>query len=415
MKNANWMLLALSGVLAAGCGGKQGNDAGGALDDVPAAEALTLEVTGGAAEQGTAAIGPAALAEVSVATAWPATGDDLAEAQHRIAGVNSALRRFIAHVEAVAQVVGQPTPGGGRWYGPADRCTVDVAVGTACPDGAVANLRLWVGRGPLGYAGAFVLQARPAGSTDDDAWKDVAAGTLARGLHLRRGHGRIWLDLDNLRSVAAAYPGEGKLYGGFGAGPVAKAEILLLSGFTPDATNPDWPAATVALRGFKTAAGTARVRVASLKDYLTTTSDTELGLFHVVWNAALGGRAFAIVTDYTADSMAHGDVPADAYYFGRACYAAGAPTTPIFKEWFLCPKRQGPAACAADAGNPSTVEIGTAWAQCAVAGEPAEFAPPTSAPGTDPAQVPSALPGEDGAGVTPDAPPADGDPLPAVS
>lgn len=417
MRNASWMALSLAGVLATGCGGGKGTSAAGALDDVPDAQALTLEVTGGAEEQGAVAAAPSAMAAVAADPAWPVTGDDLAAARSKIAAVNAALRKAIAHVEAVAVGGGAPvsTQGGGRWYGPIDRCTVDVAVGSACPEGAAANLRLWIGRGPLGYAGAFLLQARPYGADDEAAWKTVAAGTLARGVHLRRGHGKIWIDLDQLKSVAPAYVGRGKLYGGFSAGPVAKAETLVLHDFTPDATNPAWPAATVAFRGFKSAAGTARVRVAALEDYVATTDDTELGLFHVAYNAAVGGRAFAVVTDYTADATSHGDVPADHYFFGRACYAAGAPTTPVFKQWFLCPKAQSPVACAADAGNASAIEIGTSWSACALPGDPAEFAPPTSAPGMDPAQLPGALPGEDASGETADAPPVEGDPLPSAS
>src|SRR5512142_3289322 len=49
MRNAKWLGLALAGALAAGCGGSKGGDTAGALDDVPDAQALTLEVTGGAA------------------------------------------------------------------------------------------------------------------------------------------------------------------------------------------------------------------------------------------------------------------------------------------------------------------------------------------------------------------------------
>jgi hypothetical protein len=411
MRSATWMALALVGVLAASCGMKN-DPSSSALDDVPDADALTLEVTGGAAELGALAAAPALATAVAVSD-WPATGNDLTEAQKRIAAVNGALRALVGHVEAVALEGGLPTPGGGTWYGPADLCTVDAA--TSCPEGAAASFRLWVGRGPLGYAGAFVLQARPLSSTDEGAFVNVAAGTLARGVLHRRGHGRIWLDLDNLKAAAAAYPGQGKLYGGFAAGRVAKAETLVLKDFTPDAGNPDWPAATVALRGFKTAAGTARVRVASVKDLVQTTEDTELGLAHVVWNAALGGRAWAMVTNYVAGEATHGDVPADSYFLGRACWAAGDPTTPVYKEWFLCPKSQGPAVCIADPANPGSVEIGTSWTQCAVTGDPGEYDPPAAAPGSDPAQVPSALPGEGQAGETPDAPPAEGDPLPTIS
>jgi hypothetical protein len=416
MSNASWMALVLTGVLVAGCGGSNGGSSG-ALDGVPDAQALTLEVTGGAAEQGAALLAPAAqLAGVAVDPAWPVTGVDLTEGQKKVAGVNAALRAFVLQLETAAVGAGLPTAGG-RWFGPKDGCTdADVADLSACPDGATANLRLWVGRRGLALPGsAFVLQARPYGSTDDGAFVTVAAGWMVRGAVVRRGHGQLWLDLDHLRSVAnpgdlaTGYHGQGKLLAGFAANRVAKAETLLLDGFTPDATNADWPAATVAFRGYKTAAGTARVRVAAIKDYVHTTSDTELGLFHVVYDAALGGRAYGIVSDYTpAGGSKHGDVPTGFYYFGRSCYAAGAPTAPVFKEWFYCPTTEGPAACAADASNPTHVEIGTAWSQCDVAGSPAEFDPPATAPtaAPDPAGAPATMPGESSTGETPDDVPA---------
>ncbi len=230
--------------------------------------------------------------------------------------------------------------------------------------------------------------------------------------------GRSRIDLDHVKAAVPdfAFPGQGTLYGGFAAGRVAKAETLVLRAFTLDATNPDWPAATVAFRGFKTAAGTARVRVAAIKDLVQTTADTELGLAHVVYNPALGGRAFALVSNYSSDATGHGDVPADHYFFGRSCYAPHTPTTPVFKEWFLCPASQGPAACALDGANPSVIQIGTSWAtDCALAAEPAEFAAPPSAPGIDPAAQPGALPGEDAAGVTPEDPPVSDDEAPVPS
>lgn len=407
MKNAIFGSAAALALGLLACGGQDGSSS--TLESIPDAEALTLEVTGAAAE--TAATPPLAAAATAeaVAATWPETGDDLAAAQRRIAAVNGALRSALQQVAAVAATNGAPAGGAGRWYGPAERCTVEVAAGEACPEGASATFRLWVGNA-VGRGGAFVLQAKGRGA-DDASYLTVFAGWMRRGAMARRGVGQIWLDLGHLVAAAPAFPGQGVLHAGFAAGPVAKAERLALVGFTPDATNPDWPAATVAMRGFKTAAGTARVRVAALKDLVPTTSDTELGLAHVVYRPDLGGRAFAIVTDYVADGVTHGDVPADQYFFGRACYAPHAPTAPVFKQWFLCPKAEGPAACVADAANPSTVVAGTSWAaDCAVAGEPAEFAPPAGAPGTDPAAAPGALPGEDASGMTPEDPPAsDGD------
>jgi hypothetical protein len=333
------------------------------------------------------------------------TGDDLAQAQARIAQVNRAVRSVFEHVAGVALVGGAPWPGTGKWYGPSERCTVEVS---PCPENASATFRLWVGNA-IGRGGAFVLQAKAPAATDD-AYRTVLAGWMRRGALARRGAGQIWVNLEALKLAASAFPGQGRLFGGFGAGPVAKTAAYVLSAFTPDTGK--WAPATVAFRGFKTAAGTARVRVAAIRDLVQTTADTELGLAHVVYNSSLGGRAFAIVSNYRDAGVSHGDVPADAYFLGRACYAAGAPQAPVFKQWFLCPGSEGPVACIADTGNPSKVELGTSWdADCAALSQ-AAFQPPTSAPGTDPAAQPGQLPGEE---VEPEAVPTTDAAAPAPS
>ena len=410
MKSAPWLGVALAASLAA-CGPKQ--DASSATSSIPDAAALTLEVTGGSSEQ---ALSPAAAADLAAVTdtAWPETGDDLALAQKKIAALNSAIRSVFDHVEGVALVDAATWPAAaGRWYGPADRCAVDVS---PCPDGDAATFRLWVGPGLLGKA--FVLEAKPVGA-DDTTYKVVLAGWMRRGALARRGVGQIWVNLENLKLAAAAYPGQGYLYGGFAAGPKAKVAVYRLIGFTPDATStdPDLAPATVFFRGFKNAAGTARVRVAALKDYVSTTSDDELGLFHVVYNPDLGGRAYAVVADYTSSGITHGDVPAGDYFFGRSCYAPHAPGAPVFKEWFLCPLGEGPADCVASGGLGERLVTGTTWtADCAGVTLDAStaFGAPTSAPAADPAAAPGALPGEDSSGLTPEDAPATTDAAPTA-
>jgi hypothetical protein len=400
MKAAPWLGLTLAAGLAA-CGPRQ--DTTASSDSLPDAAALTLEVTGGSADS--AARQPGAGAELAAvqAEAWPVTGDDLAAAQEKVAAVNSAIRSAFDRVAETVAAGGGTWAGPGKWYGPAESCTVDAS---PCPDGASASFRLWVGRAVRG--GEFVLQAR-APDAADSAYQVVLAGWMRRGAAARRGVGQIWVNLEHLRAAAPAYPGQGYLYGGFAAGPVAKAATYLLAGpnggFTPDPAQ--WPAATVAFRGFKTAAGTSRVRVASLKDYVQTTSDTELGLFHVVYNPSLGGRAYAVVSDYLQGAVQHGDVPGGTYFLGRSCYAAHAPQAPVYKEWFQCDLGTGPVACIAAAGGVGTPVIGTGtWASsCALSAEPAQFAPPADGDLSAGTSAPSALPGEDASGETPEAPP----------
>ncbi|HVO19166.1 MAG TPA: hypothetical protein VMU15_07920 [Anaeromyxobacter sp.] len=409
-KTAPWLGMALAASLAA-CGPRP--DSGSATSSIPDAAALTLEVTGGSSEQ---AVTPAAAADLAAVsgTAWPETGDDLALAQKKIAALNSAIRSIFDHVEGVALVDKANWPAAtGRWYGPSDRCAVDVS---PCPDGDAATFRLWVGQGQRGMA--FVLEAKPVGA-DDATFAAILAGWMKRGALARRGVGQIWVNLQNLKLAAAAYPGQGYLYGGFAAGPKAKVAVYRLLDFTPDATSsdPDLAPATVFFRGFKNGEGTARVRVAALKDYVPTTGDDELGLFHVVYNPGLGGRAYAVVADYTSSGVTHGDVPAGDYFFGRSCYAPHAPGVPVFKEWFLCPLDEGPAACAASGGLDKRLVTGTTWAaECAgvLVEASTAFGAPTGVPDADPAAAPGALPGEDSSGLTPEDAPATTDAAPTA-
>jgi hypothetical protein len=86
-----------------------------------------------------------------------------------------------------------------------------------------------------------------------------------------------------------------------------------------------------------------------------------------------------------------GDVPAGTYWFGRACYPAGA-TFPSYKEWYQCDRATGPAACILASGpgavDPSVPTSFTAWSQTTCAAADAaiplldrdEVLPPTGAP-----------------------------------
>jgi hypothetical protein len=411
----------LTGALAASlaaCGQTTTEDFAASLPD---ADGLTLEVTGGAAE----GLAPSALVEATTPATVPASGDDLATVQARIRALNEALRLLVGKVAEVARAQGVPGVGEAMTYGPADRCVAFDDAG-ACLGSA--NLVLRVRRERFG-AFSFGLAARPVGSTDDSAFKPVAVGWLVRGRAEHRGLGQLALNLRNLAQAQAAYRGDGFLLAGFANGPVAKAVHYRLVEFTPDAAR--LAPATAAFVGMKSAAGVTRVRVAARAELLDGPNGEELLFAHAGWLPGVGGRAFAVVTNWKqADrsvtppvlaGQPHGDVPADPpyelnwaqhYYFGRACYAAtGAGPELTYKEWFLCDRPERPAECVARyalALTPPAVEVGTGtWAgTCTLAGEPAELGMPTEA-GQDPEHG-GAEPGMGGAGMlAPMSPPAD--------
>jgi len=411
MSDTKWITLAVLALGAAACGGKDGES--NAADSVPSQQTLALEITGGTDDVAPAPQSvPAQAAEtVAATTGLPAVNDDLAEAQSKIRSVNSAIANIVTHVRGVALNNGVPAPGRGKLYGPADRCTVDDV--NPCPDGASATFLLWVGRSLIpGHGGEFVLLAKAVGAPDS-AYKTVLAGWMRRSGDPGRGVGQIWINLENVRAAAPQYPGQGYLYGGFAANDRgAKRLTYVLAGFTPDPEK--WDAASVALRGFRTAAGTARVRVAALHDYLSGPNGDELGLFHVVYNPDIGGRAYGIVSNYLTGATLHGDVPSGKYFLGRACYAAHAPTAPLYKEWFLCDLGTGPAACLSS-GTPTPV-VGTgSWdTNCLPAAAPAESAPPEDGDLAAGALSQDPLPGEADTGIDAEPPPSDTDEPPAA-
>jgi hypothetical protein len=414
MRNLNVIGTAALALAVAACSGGADGSAAQDLENVPDTTGLTLEVQGGA-EEGLALAGLEAAAAAPAEV--PDTGDDLEVAREKIAAVNETIRTFVGQIEAVAATNGVPAPGSATVYGPVDRCVV----ATPCDASGTASLKLTIARS-YGSTWAFALEAAPVGTQD---FKSVAAGWMRRAPVVRRGAGQIAFNLENLKTAAPAYPGQGYLLGGFATGPMVKRLAYVLTGpvdemgspvgFTPD---PDkYAAVNAAMRGFKTAAGTSRVRVAGLKDlYSDADSDSgdELGFGHVVYNPSLGGRAYGVVTNYRIGSTGafHGDVPTagttDHYFLGRACYAAGQ-GTPAYKEWFYCARGVGPAACvtaAGGAGTPDPGTAGTSWEESCPALSSAEFALPGSAPATSPDDT-SPEQGEEDAGETPQDPPAD--------
>ncbi|HTN53389.1 MAG TPA: hypothetical protein VML50_13365, partial [Anaeromyxobacter sp.] len=406
------LTLAAATLLLAACGKSSSPDT--YLQSVPDAQGLTLEIKGTAQEGLVADVPAEGVATAAIAVPGgdptPTTDDDLADAQAKIKDVNQAIKAVFGQVEAAAATGGTPQPGDVKVYGPAQRCVVET---TPCPAGDLATFTLTVKRYPLAFG--FLLSVDAAGTP-----KPVMVGWMARGVMDRRGVGQLAVNLENLRAAVPSstdFGGHGYFLAGFANGPIAKSLVFKLVGFTMG-TNPP---ATVAFRGFKTAAGTSRVRVAGIKDLVAGSNPNpdELGLAHLVYNPLLGGRAFSVVTNFTDASGLNGDVPnmpdgtTPAYYFSRSCYAAAA-TTPKFKEWFLCPRSQTPFACLGgtaaawrDAvGTQVAGTAGTTWSDsCALTTEPAEFQAPAGPGATPDPSDASAEPG-DSSGLTPQDPPA---------
>jgi hypothetical protein len=365
------------------------------LDLVPDPDAVTIELQGGAAE-----------GALTVADVPNSNVEDLAAGRAKLRALNESVREVFAHVIAVARQ-GQQLPGEVKVYGPADRCVQPTDSG--CAEGGLANLRLTIARTNRSL-GRFLLEARPQGSSDDSAFAPVLAGYLARGPMARRGGGKLAVNFENLSAAAPGFTGQGYAMAGFFAGPMVKSITYRMVGFTRDPARHD--PVTAAFHGFRTEAGVTRVRLAGIEDLDVSGPDTELGFWHLVHHPARGGRSYTLITNYMAGGVAHGDVPAAPgggaqYWFGRSCYAPGA-TTPTFKEWFLCPRAQGPRACVDAAGGVGDPVVGTGTWQtsCALDPEPAEFQLPEGAPASSADDTRA----EEGHPAGTDAPPPPADP-----
>jgi hypothetical protein len=330
---------ALLALALAACGQKTKTDP--YLAAVPDAAAITIDTAPGAVAAGTAIVDP-----IQVTT----FGDDLAVVHAKAKALNDGVRAVFAKVESVASSGGTELPRHVKLYGPATRCVE--------PDGsggctASATLRLVVKLFSDTKSG-FLLQVQNQLGT----WDPVLAGYLLHGTLARRGAGRLWVNLENLAAAAPGYRGQGYLAAGFAAGPVAKRAGYLMVGFTPDTQEHD--PVNAAFRMWKNQLGTVRARVAGIGDLDKTTAADELGFWRGVWNPALGGRSFTVITNFDANGAVAGGITGDVppvgtlqgYWFGRACYAPGS-TDAKFKEWWLCDRsvtdQSTPASCVAHA------------------------------------------------------------------
>jgi hypothetical protein len=285
---------------------------------LPDYEGLALELQ----DDGVAALS----VPLATAATFPDTGAGLAAAHDAIARVNRVLHTYLDPVAALTPGGGRALGADGRIYGPADRCVV--GTGPGC---AAASFVLVVRRRDLGGF-SWVLGVRSIGSAAD--FVPVAGGWLIRYDVAHRGVGVVALDLGKLGAVVPGFPGQGTVAAAFANGLHAKALRFRLVGFTPDGLDP----VTAAYAGHRTAEGLARVRVAALRDLVAPpagASTDELLLVHAVWKPDVGGRSYAVVTDWAAGGSSGGDLAAATYLLGRACYAP-ATAGRLYEEWRSC-------------------------------------------------------------------------------
>ncbi|HEX8434003.1 hypothetical protein, partial [Archangium sp.] len=219
----------------------------------------------------------------------------------QVKALNAALRDVVTRVVELSNGdVGEAQPGDVLVYGP--------------KAGANATWRLKVKKtGDKRFA--WKVEARPLNSSDEAAYKLVAAGRLARGEKAHRGRGSLGVNLDNLKQVVPGSTGQGKLMASFAhtAGD-DKALAYRLAGFTPNPANHD--AVTGSFVGYKLMPSRiTRLRVVGQKNLAqTATAAKENVVSTLRFKRGVGGRADVVVFG--------GDVAADRFYLGSACWDA---------------------------------------------------------------------------------------------
>ncbi len=442
MRNPKLLLSSALVLALAACGGSNKKDEFAAA--TPNTQALTVELQGGASE---GALAPETLAVEPMAS--DPNPSELQAAQDALEELNNAIKAFIGKIEDA--ITGKSTEqlGDQKKYGPEDECVVGTDTSTC----AKATFLLTVTH-EHDNVYSFKVEAWAVGA-DESTALPVARGFMAKSSVDHRGVGRLALNLWNMAVVmtgsSPAYNGRGALLAGFASGPLGKALIYKLYGFTPDSNvrPPVW----ASIAGFKNeVSGTTRVRVATIKEVVPPASGQDLGpeliLAHLAWNPQLGARAFTIVTNWEDPALAnvpppigplpigpYGDVPFtdpyaynwnEHYYFTRSCYAPDS-STPKFKELFLCngmgaisPEvAEGPFACAqrvTDANATIIVQPASGdptWdAQCTL---DEQSNPAMMQPGMPPLGTPEPPDALDGIGALPPPPPPPSDPTTAMT
>ncbi|RKG72501.1 hypothetical protein D7V88_38065 [Corallococcus terminator] len=283
-------------VLSTACGGVDDQEA---LESLPDFEGTSLELNADALEQDGAALIAQDLRETEAAL--DGEGAAMLEgARMEVKALNDALRQALVPLADLVKKTADAQPGDVLVYGPQDR--------------ANATFKLAVRKG-VGQRYQWKLEARPLGSTDDTAYKLVAAGALKRNGEAHRGRGTLVISLDNLKAVSPSFAGQGKLmmsFAHFGQG--SKSLAYRLANFTPNTAQHE--AVTGAFVGHKLQpSGVTRVRVLGAYNLgSTATAAKEKVLTSVRHIPGLGGRA-----DLRAWG---GDIAANTYYVGSACWDA---------------------------------------------------------------------------------------------
>jgi hypothetical protein len=297
MRMGKSVMLGAALVLAA-CGGKNdGVDDTEYVEATPDLAGTALEINGEAAAEEGAAL---------IAEGFETREDELngrgpeflEQARLQVRALNNTLKEAITPiVELVNRGGAAAQPGDVLVYGPVDR--------------ANATFKFTIKK-VTRQSFAWKLEARPLGSTDDAAYRIVAAGRLAKGEVAHRGRGTIGVNLDNLKAVAPEFPGQGKLMASFAHSGGDKTLAYRLVGFTPNTANHE-PTTGSFVGHRRMPSGATRIRVHGQYNLRNTETSQKENVFAAIrWIPGIGGRA-----DVTASG---GDIAAGTYFIGTACW-----------------------------------------------------------------------------------------------
>lgn len=297
MRMGKSMMLGAALVLAA-CGKDSAVDDTEYVEATPDLAGVALEIN----SEASAEEGAALLAEGFGVSQQELNGQGaefLEGARMQVKALNSALKEAITPiVELVNQGGAEAEPGDVLVYGPKDRthATYRFSIKKA------AERRF-----------VWKLEARPLGSTDDAAYKVVAAGGLTQGVVAHRGRGTIGINLDNLKAVAPTLTGQGKLMASFAhtAGN-DKTLAYRLVGFTPNPAQHE-PVTGAFVGHRRQPSGATRVRVFGAYNLENTQTSAKEKVFAAIrFIPGIGGRADIIASG--------GDIAAGKVFIGSACW-----------------------------------------------------------------------------------------------